>query len=195
MKLLFTLPNGTELDLLGDGPDDMEYICLVCGEFKTPISELLDIYNQEQNNFLRQSIADEIRDQSYFFAGEIGNYDEELQQMIGWDELGEQIYQCLIQHVNKGALIATINRLYTQYCTENGHEPHFAECAIKWKDTQETVEVRIFLSSDVYDEIDDEIFYYCDGLQDFISLVGPGMEDFTLVQCFEFDIYPQLLNT
>lgn len=96
MKLLFTLPNGEELDLLGDGPDDMEYICLVCGEFKHPISELLEEYKCEPDKQRRLRIADEIRDQAYFFAGETANYDEDLQQMISWDDLGEQMYQALI---------------------------------------------------------------------------------------------------
>lgn len=96
MKLLFSLPNGEELDLLGDGPDDMEYICLVCGEFKNPISELLEEYKCEPDKMRRLHIADEIRDQAYFFAGETANYDEDLQQMISWDDLGEQMYQALI---------------------------------------------------------------------------------------------------
>ena len=71
MKLLFTLPNGAELNLLDEGPNGMEYICLVCGEFKTPISELLEIYKQETNNFRRQAIADEIRDQAYFLPDKL----------------------------------------------------------------------------------------------------------------------------
>lgn len=96
MKLIFPLPNDKELDLLDEGPDGMEYICLVCGEFKTPISELLEEYKREPNAQRRFKIADEIRDQAYFFAGQIGAFDEELQQMISWDELGEQMYQCLI---------------------------------------------------------------------------------------------------
>lgn len=96
MKLLFILPNGEELDLLGDGPDNMEYICLVCGEFQTPISELLEDYKHEPNNLRRQTIADDIRDQAYYFAGQIGSFDENLQQMVSWDELGEQMYQALL---------------------------------------------------------------------------------------------------
>lgn len=99
MKLLFSLPNGEELDLLGDGLDDMEYVCLVCGEFETPISELLKDYKLEPNNLRRQAIADEIRDQAYYFAGQIGSFDENLQQMISWDDLGEQMYQALITFV------------------------------------------------------------------------------------------------
>ena len=96
MKLLFPLPNGEELDLLGDGPDDMEYVCLVCGEFETPISELIEDYKFEPNNLRRQAIADEIRDQAYYFAAETANSDEDLQQMISCDDLGEQMYQALI---------------------------------------------------------------------------------------------------
>ena len=69
---------GEELDLLGDGPDDMEYICLVCGEFKNPISELLEEYKCEPDKMRRLHIADEIRDQAYFFAGETANYDLSL---------------------------------------------------------------------------------------------------------------------
>lgn len=96
MKLIFPLPNGEKLDLLGEGPNDMEYVCRVCGEYKTPISELLEAYKQETNNLRRQAIADEIRDQAYYYADMVGSFDEDLQQMISWDVLGEQMYQCLI---------------------------------------------------------------------------------------------------
>lgn len=96
MKLLFTLPNGEELDLLDDGLNGMEYICQVYGEYETSISQLLEEYKQEPNAQRRLKIADEVRDQAYYFAGQIGAFDEELQQMISWDELGEQIYQALI---------------------------------------------------------------------------------------------------
>lgn len=96
MKLLFTLPTGEELDLLDEGPNGMEYACQVYGEYKVGITELLEDYKHEVNSQRRLSIADEIRDQAYYFANQIGSFDEELQQLIGWDELAEQIYQCLI---------------------------------------------------------------------------------------------------
>lgn len=96
MKLLFSLPNGEEIDLFDEGPNGMEYICQVCGKYETPVTQLLEDYKQEPDKLRRLCIADEIRDQAYFFAGETANYDEELQQMIGWDELGEQMYQALI---------------------------------------------------------------------------------------------------
>ncbi len=96
MNLWFPLPNGRKINLLGDGPEDMEYVCLVCGEFETPISELVEVYKQEPNSLRRQAIADEIRDQAYYFAGQVGALDEDLQQMVDWTTLGEQMYQCLI---------------------------------------------------------------------------------------------------
>lgn len=96
MKLLFALPNGEVIDLLDDGPNGMSYICKVCGKFDIPIYELLEDYQDEQYEDICFKIIDEIRDQAYFFAGEIANYDEELQQMISWDDLAEQIYQALI---------------------------------------------------------------------------------------------------
>lgn len=101
MTLLFELPNGEVIDLLDDGPNGMEYICCVCGEFDTSISQLIEDYKQENSKRRRLQISDEIRDQSYFFAGEIGNYDEELQQLINWDELAEQIYQLLIKSIEQ----------------------------------------------------------------------------------------------
>lgn len=96
MKLIFPLPNGEELDLLDEGPNGMEYICDCSREFSHSISELLEIYQQENSSQRRLQISDEIRDQAYYFAGQIGAFDENLQQLIDYCTLGEQIYQCLI---------------------------------------------------------------------------------------------------
>ena len=96
MKLLFPLPNGEEIDLLDDGPNGMDYICQVCGEFDVPVSQLIEDYKQEPDKQRKLHIAEKIRDQADFFAGETAGYDEDLQQMISWDELAEQMYQALI---------------------------------------------------------------------------------------------------
>lgn len=96
MKLIFPLPNGEKIDLLDEGPNGMKYICRVCGEYETSISQLLEDYKQEPDKQRRLHIADEIRDQAYFFAGETANYDEDLQQMISWDKLAEEMYEALI---------------------------------------------------------------------------------------------------
>ena len=34
-----------------------------------------------------------------------------------------------------------IGNRYLEYCSEKGHEPHYADCVIRWNDTLETTEV------------------------------------------------------
>lgn len=80
------------------------------------------------------------------------------------------------------------------YC-EQGREPHYADCTIRWCDTLETEEVRIALAMDSGNEKDDEIFFYCDSLEDLKSLADKGKEDFTIAGCSGFGIYEELLQT
>ena len=44
-------------------------------------------------------------------------------------------------------------------------------------------------------EKDDEIFYYCNGLDALKSLADKSMEDFTIAECIGFGIYEELLQT
>ena len=64
---------------------------------------------------------------------------------------------------------------------------------LNWSDTLETVEVRIALSMDSNTEKDDEIFFYCNSLEELKSLANKGMEDFTIAGCLGFGIYEDLL--
>ncbi|MCM0221126.1 hypothetical protein [Bacteroides fragilis] len=88
-----------------------------------------------------------------------------------------------------------IEDLYLKFYSGRGREPHYAECAIRWNDTLESVEVRIALSVDYDPEKDDEIFYYCNGLNDLKSLADKSMEDFTIAECLGFGIYEEQLQT
>lgn len=88
-----------------------------------------------------------------------------------------------------------IGGLYSEFYNEQGREPHYANCVIRWHDTMETVEARIALSMDSDTEKDDEIFFYCDSLDDLKSLAGKGMEDFSIAGCLGFGIYEELLQT
>lgn len=82
---------------------------------------------------------------------------------------------------------------YLNFYTEQGSEPHYADCIIRWSDTLETVEMRIALSVDSNTEKDDEIFFYCNSLEELKSLADKGMEDFTIAGCLGFGIYEDLL--
>ena len=67
--------------------------------------------------------------------------------------------------------------------------------SIRWRDTLETEEARIALAMDSDTEKDDEIFFYCDSLDDLKSLADKGGEDFTVAGCLGFGIYEELLQT
>lgn len=86
-----------------------------------------------------------------------------------------------------------IDSLYMEYRSENGHEPHYADCVIRWRDDLETEEVRIALAMDSDTEMDEEIFFYCDSINDLKSLADNGKGDFTIIGCLDFGIYEDLL--
>lgn len=88
-----------------------------------------------------------------------------------------------------------IGGLYLKFYSAQGREPHYADCIIRWRDTLETEEVRIALAMDSDTEKDDEIFFYCDSLDDLKSLADKGKEDFTVAGCLGFGIYEELLQT
>lgn len=88
-----------------------------------------------------------------------------------------------------------IGSLYLKFYSRQGREPHYADCVIRWRDTLETVEARIALSMDSDTKMDDEIFFYCNSLDDLKSLADKGMEDFFIADCLGFGIYEELLQT
>lgn len=88
-----------------------------------------------------------------------------------------------------------IGRHYLKFYSSQGCEPHYADCIIRWCDTLETVEARIALSMDSDTEKDDEIFFYCNGLDGLKSLADKSREDFTVAGCLGFGIYEELLQT
>ena len=84
---------------------------------------------------------------------------------------------------------------YLKFYSGQGRDPHYADCVIRWRDTLETEEARIALAMDSDTEKDDEIFFYCDSLDDLKSLADKGGEDFTVAGCLGFGIYEELLQT
>ena len=74
---------------------------------------------------------------------------------------------------------------FREFTGTYGKEPELAECLIVWKDSLQTEEVTIALT-DIPEEFDDGIFYYCKSLQDLKSLTDSGKEDFAVTECLEF---------
>lgn len=88
-----------------------------------------------------------------------------------------------------------IGGLYLKFHSGQGREPHYADCVIRWRDTLETEEARIALAMGSGTEKDEEIFFYCDSLDDLKSLADKGREDFSVAGCLGFGIYEELLQT
>ena len=88
-----------------------------------------------------------------------------------------------------------IGSLYLKFNNEHGYEPHYVDCVIRWNDTLETIEVRIALAMDTDTDRDDDIFYYCNGVDGLKSLADKSMEDFTIAECLDFGIDEELLQT
>lgn len=64
-------------------------------------------------------------------------------------------------------------------------EPQYANCQIVWKDTGETCNVRIMLSADA-EAKDDKAFYYCDNIDELISLTEYNDRNFMVIECYGF---------
>ena len=78
-----------------------------------------------------------------------------------------------------------MQKKFDVFVKENGEEPHYANCHIVWKDTNDNYDVKIQLSNDTGEE--DDIFFYCNSLNGLKSLATFGGEDFivTEINCFE----------
>lgn len=80
-----------------------------------------------------------------------------------------------------------IDKLYSEFCAEHGTEPLYAKCEISWKDSIDFYAspefVTIKLSANVDEATDEQIFFYCDGIGQLISLAEFSGEDFVLIHC------------
>lgn len=82
-------------------------------------------------------------------------------------------------------LIAKIHEEYLDYESTVGISPKYVRCRIKFDNEENGQDVIIKLTSDT-DEKDDEIFFYCDGLDDLVRLCYVDTEDFDLIEIYEF---------
>lgn len=82
-------------------------------------------------------------------------------------------------------LIAKIHDEYEDYESTVGVSPKYVRCRIKFDNEENGQDVIIKLTSDTYEK-DDEIFFYCDGLDDLVRLCYVDTEDFDLIEIYEF---------
>lgn len=78
-----------------------------------------------------------------------------------------------------------IEQKFEAFVKENTKEPYYAVCRIVWKDTNENYDVTIQLSVDTGEE--DDIFFYCNSLNELKSLATFGSQDFIVTEIYSFD--------
>lgn len=60
------------------------------------------------------------------------------------------------------------------------------ECQIVWKDTGDDRRTTIKLSLSINDDDNDNVFYYCNGIESLRSLVEYGVGEFIVIDCWSF---------
>lgn len=78
-----------------------------------------------------------------------------------------------------------IEQKFEAFVKNNAKEPHYAVCRIVWKDTNEDYEGKIQLSVDTGK--DDDIFFYCNSLNELKSLATFGNQDFIVTEIYSFE--------
>lgn len=67
-----------------------------------------------------------------------------------------------------------------------GKEPEYVECQIVWKETGDDKRATIKLSLSINDDDNDDVFYYCNGIESFKQLAEYGMGEFIVTFCWSF---------
>ena len=101
-------------------------------------------------------------------------------------EMGFRRYGLATEEDISERLKASIDKEYQSFKTINKSEPLFAGCNVRYSDEESSFPATIKLSSDVDDEEDDSVFFYCDSIEDLKSLTTKGAEDFTITEFITF---------
>lgn len=76
-----------------------------------------------------------------------------------------------------------------KFFSEWGIEPHYANCLIRWKDSYNTVEVRIAIEMHSGAEEDIAIFFFCNYLENMKLHTEIDYQDFFIADCYGFGLY------
>lgn len=81
-----------------------------------------------------------------------------------------------------------LNGFNAYLAKHNGKEPDALLCSIRFYDDDEDVEVCIKLKCEYEDHDDDNFFFYCGHINDFLYLLGESSncEDFYVRKVYEF---------
>lgn len=137
----------------------MSVICTKCGGTNVSCEAMINPNTKEFKNYTDESFS------------------------YGWcDDCDDGIALTDIEEIQN-----EIDTKFSEFVNENRKEPEIANCCIAWKDGESGYDVKIQLSADSNPDEEDDIFFYCDSLNDLKSLATFGVEDFIVTECYSFE--------
>lgn len=70
---------------------------------------------------------------------------------------------------------------------QDNERAKYANCRVEFLDTHEECDVVIKLTTEIDEDEDESIFYYCDSLNDLLSLTVEGAEDFVVREIYSYE--------
>ena len=83
-------------------------------------------------------------------------------------------YFKVVNSVAEDEVQQKMKKMFENFNNENGHYPVYADCVIQFLDDGSEVEESFKMSNDAEEGIDDDVFYFCSGLNDLQSLTEKG---------------------
>lgn len=83
-----------------------------------------------------------------------------------------------------------IKSRFAKFVKANGRKPHYADCCIVWKDTNDSEDVKIRLS-DGGEGIGNDMFFSCGNIHALESLANFGKEPFIVTECYGFKTFTE----
>lgn len=114
-------------------------------------------------------------------TGKIIDYLDESFMRANCGDCKEEVVITDVDRVKKD-----IDSMFFEFVKKNGKEPEYVECQIVWKDTGDDRGTTIKLSLSINDDDNDNVFYYCNGIESLKSLVEYGVGEFIVIDCWSF---------
>lgn len=114
-------------------------------------------------------------------TGKIIDYLDESFMHANCGDCEEEVVITDVDRVKKD-----IDSMFFEFVKKNGEEPEYVECQIVWKDTGDDRGTTIKLSLSINDDDNDNVFYYCNGIESLKLLVEYGVGEFIVIDCWSF---------
>ena len=109
------------------------------------------------------------------------------------DYLDESFMHAICSNCENEVIISNIEGVkheidlrFHEFVEKTGKEPEYVECQIVRKKTGNEQRKTIKLSLSINDDDNDDVFYYCNGIESFKQLAEYGMGEFIVTGCWNF---------